>query len=317
VFYSKDAFEGLQTLETLRDPAQRNTLLASNVQEAEFEAARTRPAPVVEAPPPNTSAVRRVTAPIPPSYGPRVVKNMPLDMVFACIDRDELFRLSWGAKNAHGTEWEKIKAEFTERLDRMQREAKSKAWLDPRGVYGCWPAQSEGDSLVVYSPEHLERPQELLRFSFPRQTGQERLCLADYFAPVESGVMDTAIFQVVTVGSQASAQFAAAQAADEYSEGYFLHGLAVQTAEAAAEYLHRHIRRELGLEAGRGKRYSWGYPSLPDLADHTKVFQLLPAERELGMSLTPAFQLVPEQSTAALVIHHPDARYFVIQPPAR
>jgi 5-methyltetrahydrofolate--homocysteine methyltransferase len=315
VFYSKDAFEGLQTLEALRDPSKRAALLAANLQEAEKEAGRVHPvASADEAPTISASNVRRVPVPKPPAYGPRVVKSMPLDLVFACLDRDELFRLSWGAKNSHGAEWDKLKREFTERLEHMQREAKANGWLAPRGVYGYWPAQSEGDELVVFDPIEPAHPKELLRFRFPRQAGQENLCLADYFSPVGSGAMDTSIFQVVTVGSEATAKFAAAQEANEYSEGYFLHGLAVQTAEAAAEYLHRHIRRELGIEAGRGKRYSWGYPILPDLADQAKVFQLLPAERELGMSLTPAFQLVPEQSTAAIVVHHPDARYFVLRP---
>jgi 5-methyltetrahydrofolate--homocysteine methyltransferase len=115
---------------------------------------------------------------------------------------------------------------------------------------------------------------------------------------------------VVTVGQAATARFDALQAANDYSEGYFLHGLAVQTAEATAEYLHRHIRHELGIPEGQGKRYSWGYPAVPDLEDHRKVFDLLPAEKELGMSLTPAFQLVPEQSTAAIVIHHSQAKYY-------
>ncbi|HWT79730.1 MAG TPA: vitamin B12 dependent-methionine synthase activation domain-containing protein, partial [Candidatus Methylomirabilis sp.] len=140
----------------------------------------------------------------------------------------------------------------------------------------------------------------------------DRLCLADYFAGRESGRMDVAAFQVVTVGQQASERFQRLQDAGEYSEAYFTHGLGVQTAEAAAEYLHRHIRRELGLAPEQGKRYSWGYPAIPDLADHAIVFQLLPAESELGMQLTAAYQLVPEQSTAAIIIHHPEARYYSV-----
>jgi 5-methyltetrahydrofolate--homocysteine methyltransferase len=114
----------------------------------------------------------------------------------------------------------------------------------------------------------------------------------------------------VTVGQAATERFDRLQAANDYSEAYYTHGLAVQTAEATAEYLHRHVRRELGLAESRGKRYSWGYPAIPDLEDHRKVFELLPAESELKMSLTEACQLVPEQSTAAIIIHHPDARYF-------
>jgi len=119
-------------------------------------------------------------------------------------------------------------------------------------------------------------------------------------------------FQIVTVGKEASQRFENLQAAADYSEAYFHHGLAVQTAEASAVFLHEHIRHELGLEPGQGKRYSWGYPAIPELADHVKVFELLPAENELGMKLTSAYQLVPEQSTAAIIIHHPQARYFNI-----
>ena len=124
--------------------------------------------------------------------------------------------------------------------------------------------------------------------------------------------MDVVAFQVVTVGKCATERFDKLQAENNYTEAYFHHGLAVQLAEASAEYLHRHIRRELGLAEGQGKRYSWGYPAIPELADHAKVFELLPVESELGMSLTSAYQLVPEQSTAAIIVHHPAAKYFNI-----
>ena len=150
------------------------------------------------------------------------------------------------------------------------------------------------------------------RFTFARQIGADNLCLADYFAGVDSGIMDVVAFQVVTVGQAASERFERLQNANDYTEAYFTHGLAVQTAEATADYLHQHIRRELGLQPDQGKRYSWGYPAIPDLPDHRKVFDLLPVEKELGMSLTSAYQLVPEQSTAAIIVHHPEARYFNI-----
>jgi 5-methyltetrahydrofolate--homocysteine methyltransferase len=242
---------------------------------------------------------------------------MPLEFVFECVDKDELFRLSWGAtaKRAHGAEWEKLKAEFEARLVAMRSEAVLHQWFAPRAVYGCWPAQSDGNDLIVYEPQSAmngARAKELVRFTFPRQDGQDHLCLADYFAPVNSGLMDVVALQVVTVGSRATEMFDAMQARNEYSEAYFFHGLAVQTAEATAEYVHRHLRRELSIAPGRGKRYSWGYPAIPDLDDHQKVFQLLPAEKELGMSLSPAYQFIPEQSTAAIVVHHPEARYYTV-----
>jgi 5-methyltetrahydrofolate--homocysteine methyltransferase len=166
----------------------------------------------------------------------------------------------------------------------------------------------------LYTPEsaHSSRPAELTRFHFPRQPGGDWLCLADYFAPVDSGKIDVVALQVVTVGLQATERFERLQTAGDYTEGYFGHGLAVQTAEATADYLHNHIRRELGLKPEQGKRYSWGYPAIPDLEDHAKVFQLLPAAQELGMSLTSAYQLVPEQSTAAIILHHPGAKYYSV-----
>jgi 5-methyltetrahydrofolate--homocysteine methyltransferase len=235
---------------------------------------------------------------------------MPLEMVFQHLDIDELYRLQWGAKNTHGDEWIKLKAEFDTRLDRMKRDALRSGYLKPQAVYGYFPAQSSGNTLIVYDPNNHKH--ELSRFEFPRQAGQDNLCLADYFAPVDSGVLDVAAFQVVTVGHGADEKFHQLQSNGDYAEAYFLHGLGVETAEATAEYVHQHIRRELGLEAKRGKRYSWGYPACPDISDHAKVFVLLPQTSELGLELSSAFQLIPEQSTAAIVIHHPAAKYYSV-----
>ena len=196
----------------------------------------------------------------------------------------------------------------------MRRQAQQDPWLNPQGIYGYWPAQADADDLVIYEPGTLASgsPQELSRLAFPRQSAEEQLCLADYFSPVESGIMDVVAFQVVTVGQEATARIDRLQAAAEYTAAYFAHGLAVQMAEAAADDLHAHIRRVLSLPPEQGKRYSWGYPAIPELSDHEKVFSLLPVESELGMSLTPAYQLIPEQSTAAIIVHHPLAKYFNI-----
>jgi 5-methyltetrahydrofolate--homocysteine methyltransferase len=252
--------------------------------------------------------------PSPSKWGARLIDQMPLEIVFNHIDKNELFRLSWGAKNTHGEKWVQLKAEYEERLAQMQRDALQEKWLKPQGMYGYWPAQSQDNHLIVYDPDTLgsHNPAEIARFSFPRQEGGESICIADYFASVESGIIDVVALQVVTVGKEASAQVDRMQTGDDYSEAYFNHGLAVQTAEAAAEYLHQHIRNELGLAENQGKRYSWGYPAVPDLHDHRKVFDLLPVETELGMSLTSAYQLIPEQSTAAIIVHHSDAKYFSV-----
>jgi len=177
-------------------------------------------------------------------------------------------------------------------------------------VYGYFPAQSEGNHVVVFDPD--DRSKVLVRFSFPRQRGEDRLCLADYFLPVGSETMDVLALQVVTVGPAATARFDVMDGRHEYSEAFFLHGLAVQTAEAATEYLFLRMRAELGLASDRGVRFAWGYGALPDVEEHRKVFELVPAGRDLGMTLTSAGQLVPEQSTATLLVHHPAARYFKV-----
>ncbi|HCC78185.1 MAG: methionine synthase [Chloroflexi bacterium GWB2_49_20] len=313
VFYCKDAFEGLDTMEAIIDEPKKNALLEKITREAEMEIGRMKtPNEVVNILP--RSNISSAPLPLPEKMGAHVVKVMPLEAIFQHLNINELYRLSWGAKNTHGEEWEKLKREFDTRLQRMQKEALTEKWLKPQAVYGFFPCQSDGDELVIYDPASVQagKPRELQRMRFPRQPHDEHLCLADYFSALQSGVMDVVAFQVVTVGQAATERFDRLQAAGDYSEGYFIHGLAVQTAEATAEYLHRHIRRTLGLKEGQGKRYSWGYPAIPDLEDHRKVFDLLPIEKELGMTLTSAFQLVPEQSTAAIILHHPQARYYSV-----
>jgi 5-methyltetrahydrofolate--homocysteine methyltransferase len=315
VYYCKDAFEGLATMEALRVPEQRLALLQKVREDSETELGRAPKTAASNVEIPVRSDVKVAEhIPTPPSWGVHIVKELPLDDVFQCLFKNDLFRLSWGAKSTHGEEWVKLQAEFEERLLAMHEEVKKDKWLRPQGVYGYFPAQSEGDELIVYDPEtvNTNNPRELTRFSYPRQPDGDHLCLADYFAPVSSKIMDLVIFQVVTVGQDATIRFERLQDEGNYSESYFTHGLAVQMAEASAEYLHRHIRRELRMEPGQGKRYSWGFASIPNLADHIKVFQLLPAEKELGMKLTSAYQMVPEESTAAIIIHHPQAKYYNI-----
>jgi 5-methyltetrahydrofolate--homocysteine methyltransferase len=197
----------------------------------------------------------------------------------------------------------------------MTKEALRTKWLKPQGVYGFFPCQSDGDDLIIYHPDTVNSasPDELTRFKFPRQPYDDHLALSDYFAPVKSAKLDVVAFQVVTVGLEATERFDKLQATHDYTEAYFTHGLAVQTAEATAEYLHQHIRRELRLAENQGKRYSWGYPAIPELEDHKKVFELLPGvETELGITLSPAFQLIPEQSTAAIIVHHSQAKYYSV-----
>ena len=175
----------------------------------------------------------------------------------------------------------------------------------------------ERNDVIIYDPAAYESDgqalREIARFHFPRQEGRERLCIADYFRAASSSDVDVVAFQIVTVGDEATRRFEALQAAGEYSEAFYSHGLSVEAAEATAEWLHRRIRRELGIPEGRGKRYSWGYGACPDLEDHAQLFKILPAEEALGMELTSAFQLIPEQSTAAILVHHPQAKYYAVR----
>jgi 5-methyltetrahydrofolate--homocysteine methyltransferase len=314
VFYCKDAFEGLETMDQLIVPEKREDLLARVLREGDLEMGR-----VSQVPEHRKTSTRSKVEPEainhPLKWGQRVVKNMPLEIVLKHLSLNELYRLSWGAKNAHGEDWVRLKAEFEERLEKMTKEALREKWLKPQGVYGLFPCQSDGDELIVYDPATIDTasPDELARFNFPRQPYDDHLALSDYFAAVDSGKMDVVAFQVVTVGHEATERFDKLQAAHDYSEAYFAHGLAVQTAEATADYLHRHIRRELGIGEEQGKRYSWGYPAIPELEDHKKVFQLLPAVTDdLGINLSTAYQLIPEQSTAAIIVHHSKAKYYSV-----
>jgi len=311
VFYCKDAFEGLETMDQLIDLQRKPALMEKIRKDADMEMGRASQVPAHR----QTETLRSnvIPAPIglPNKWGPRVVRDMPLELVLKSLNINELYRLSWGAKNSHGTEWEILKVEFNARLEKMTKEALREGWLKPQAVYGLFPCQADGDDLVIYNPESLlGTPEAMTRFHFPRQPYDEHLALSDYFAPLSSGHMDVVAFQVVTVGHAATERFDKFQAEGNYSEGYYTHGLAVQTAEATAEYLHQHVRRELGIPDDQGKRYSWGYPAIPELEDHRKVFDLLPVEKELGMQLSPAFQLIPEQSTAAIIVHHAGAKYY-------
>ncbi|HEX2697899.1 MAG TPA: vitamin B12 dependent-methionine synthase activation domain-containing protein, partial [Anaerolineales bacterium] len=314
VFYCKDAFEGLETMDQLIVPEKREELLTQIRKEADLEMGRASQVPAHRKTE-TRSTIQPEPINHPLKWGQRVVKDMPLEIVLKHLSLNELYRLSWGAKNAHGEDWDKLKKEFDARLEKMTKDALRFKWLKPQGVYGLFPCQSDGDELIIYDPETVNSasPDELTRFSFPRQPYDDHLALSDYFAPVDSGKIDVAAFQIVTVGQEATERFDKLQAAGDYSEGYFTHGLAVQSAEATANYLHGHIRRELGIGEEQGKRYSWGYPAIPEIEDHKKVFELLPAATtELGMTLSAAYQLIPEQSTAAIIVHHKDAKYYSV-----
>ncbi len=310
VFYCKDAFEGLDTMDALIDEEKRFNLLEKILKESTMELNHAAQAELA-APSGQRSNVVPAPIPLPEKLGQRIVKDMPLEMVLQHLNINELYRLSWGAKNTHGAEWDKLKKEFDARLISMSKDGSKRGWLKPQAVYGYFACQADGEELIVYADAQGKK--EVVRLICPRQPNGDFLALSDYFASVESGQLDTVALQIVTVGKAATALFEELQAANDYTEAYFVHGLAVQAAEATADYIHNHIRRELGLGAKQGKRYSWGYPAIPILEDHFKVFKLLPAaESELGLGLSVSGQIIPEESTAAIVVPHKDAKYYTL-----
>jgi 5-methyltetrahydrofolate--homocysteine methyltransferase len=321
VFYCKDAFEGLDTVEALMDLPNREAMVRKLVDEARRDVFLNSALGKEDRGGTTDTQRSAVSAshaiPTPPAWGVRVLRDIPLGEVLELLDLDELYRLQWGGRGSGEVFEKNVRDVFEPTLARLREDAASKGWLTPQAVYGYFPVQSDGNNVVVYDPAAVESDggarREIARFTFPRQEGRDRLCLADYFRATDSGDVDVLPLQIVTVGDAASRRFEELQAAGEYSEAYFVHGIAVEAAEAVAEWLHRRIRSELGLPPGRGKRYSWGYGACPDLDDHAVVFKLLPAEAALGMTLTSAFQLVPEQSTAAMIVHHPEAKYYSIR----
>jgi 5-methyltetrahydrofolate--homocysteine methyltransferase len=321
VFYCKDAFEGLETMDALQGgDERRRDLTAKLIADARKDVfLRVNVGKDVQqgiAGGERSDVSHDHAIPAAPFFGTRVLNDVPLDEVFELLDLDELYRLQWGGRGS-GPEYDRmVKEEFEPTLKRLKAEALADGWVRPRAVYGYFPVQSVGNELVVYEPDAYATDGSLVeksRFHFPRQEGRERLCIADYFRSSTSGDVDVVGFQVVTVGDEATRRFEALQAAGEYSEAFYSHGIAVEAAEAVAEWMHRRIRRELGIPGGRGKRYSWGYGACPDLEDHAQLFKLLPAESELGMELTTAYQLIPEQSTAAILVHHPQAKYYAVR----
>ena len=320
VFYCKDAFEGLETMDALQDETRRSQTIEKLLSDARNDAfLHSNVGKDVRS---GTSGGQRSdvshdhAVPVAPFWGAKVLEDIPLDEVFDLLDKDELFRLQWGGRGS-GPEFDAIvKEQFEPTLARLKREARDGGWVQPKAVYGYFPAQSLANDVIIYEPDAYAKDGTLVekaRFHFPRQDGRERLCIADYFRSVASTDVDVVAFQIVTVGDEATRRFEILQAAGEYSEAFYSHGLAVEAAEAVAEWMHRRIRRELGIPGARGKRYSWGYGACPDLEDHAQLVALLPAAEALGMELTSAYQLIPEQSTAAVIVHHPQSKYYAVR----
>ena len=330
VFYCKDAFEGLETMDKLQATDTREDFIARNLEAARADIfLKTQVGKDVSTG--DEGGQRSDVAsdnpiPTPPFWGTRVLRDIPMDEIFDLLDLDELYRLQWGARGSGEQYHKTVKEEFEPALARLKEDAKQNGWIKPQAVYGYFPAQSVGNDVIIYDPAAYASDggslREIARFHFPRMVGRERLCLADYVRSANSDQVDVIPLQIVSVGQQATEHFEKLQGAHEYTEAFYSHGLSVESAEAVAEWMHRRIKQELGIEGAHkfegekttgGKRYSWGYGACPDLDDHATVFKLLPAREALNMDMTEAFQLMPEQSTAAIIIHHPEAKYFAVR----
>jgi len=312
VFYCKDVFEGLSTMDALTNPAQRSDLVQQVRSEIEAERDRVE-TPIVArvTPRPGAGPRRDVAVPVPPFWGARRVRA-DLAAVWEHLDFNTLYRHHWGGHRAKGPEYERIVREiFEPELAELQASAVAEGWLEPLIVSGYFPVQSDGQQLIVFDPERHDV--EVTRLEFPRQADGERLCLADYFRSVSSGEKDVLVLQAVSAGPRAGALVEELQQNGDYSRMLYVNGLASGTAEALADYAHTLARTELGLPSGQGLRFSWGYPACPDLEEQRKVLPLLMAESEIGLTLSLSGNLDPEHSTAALVVHHPEAKYFAVR----
>jgi 5-methyltetrahydrofolate--homocysteine methyltransferase len=322
VRYARDAFEGLRLMDAMMAVKRGE----SGAKLPELRARRVRARPAAEDTDAEAATGRSdvsVTVPVPepPFWGSRVVKGVPMSDYAAYLDERALFLGQWGLKPARGsdgpTHEELAETQGRPRLRMWLERMQTEGLLEAAIVQGYFRCYSENNDLVVLDDDGRERE----RFTFPRQRRDRRLCLADFFRPA-GGEPDVVAFQLVTVGSRISDATAELFAKNAYRDYLELHGLSVQLAEALAEFWHARVRADLGLASDdpgeldqilrvgyRGCRYSFGYPACPDLEDRAKVMRLLDPER-IGVTLSEEFQLAPEQSTDALIAHHPEAKYF-------
>jgi 5-methyltetrahydrofolate--homocysteine methyltransferase len=312
VFYCKDAFAGLATIDQLVDGDARDALVVKMREEARV--LREQVVKVDDGPPVTDSSARStartdVAIPDPPFWGAREL-DVDLDDVYPYLDRHVLFKLHWGGRGKKGEEWRQIveghgdDEGFAPKLERMWRE---QDYLQPRVRLGYFPAAADGNELVVFDPDDHER--ELERLVFPRQPKHDRICLTDFFRPVATGERDVVALQGVTVGPEVTEVMAQLERDGEFAEQLFTHGIGVQAAEGLAEWLHAEVRSGLGIELDQGRRYSWGYPACPAQSEHEKVWRLLELDK-IGMFLSDGYAVMPEQSTVAIIAHHPQAVYF-------
>ena len=293
VFYCRDVFEGVEVLDALTDAQRRQALIEQT--RAEIAAERDRVPDVLPVPPLSPRSLQPAEVPTPRQFGVHQVEP-ELQEVWRHLDTNTLFRFHWGGYRAKDSS----SVDFVPMLRKLREDALRDEWLHPRVTSGVFRCRAERDTLSI---------EERVRLEFPRQAGGEGLCLADYFRA--DG--DVVALQAVTVGPRAAEYVEELQRRGEYARMLYVNGLAAATAEALADYAHDLMREELGLKTGQGLRFSWGYAACPDLAEQRKVLALLEAEQRLGLRLSESDTLDPEHSTLAIIVHHPDAKYFAVR----
>ncbi|MEY4109361.1 MAG: hypothetical protein RJB35_675, partial [Actinomycetota bacterium] len=322
VRYARDAFEGLRLMDAIMAVKRGDEGAALPALRERRVKAVTRPDEPTEIDTVRSDVAVDVDIPKAPFFGSRIVRGIPLADYVGMLDERALFMGQWGLKGARGEYEAMAETEGRPRLRALLNEVQSKGWLEAAVVYGYFPCVSDGNDLVILHHEGPEKGKERVRFSFPRQRRDRRLCLSDFFASRESGKVDVVAFHVVTMGNTVSKAANELFAANAYREYLELHGLSVQLTEALAEHWHARIREEMAvrgddapdiqgiLDQGyRGSRYSFGYPACPDIEQQTQLCELLEPGR-IGVELSEEFQLHPEQSTSAIIVHHPEAKYF-------
>jgi 5-methyltetrahydrofolate--homocysteine methyltransferase len=322
VRYARDAFEGLRLMDSIM-AVKRGEPGAALPALRERKVANTRlkseDLPIDTS---RSDVAVDVDIPTPPFFGSRVVKGIQLSDYAGMLDERALFVGQWGLKGNRGEYENMVENEGRPRLRSLLNEVQANGWLNAAVVYGYFPCYSEGNDLVILHHEGEDKGKERTRFTFPRQTRDRRLCISDFFASKDSGKTDVVAFHVVTMGSTVSDAAAKLFAANNYREYLELHGLSVQLTESLAEHWHARIREELSVKSDdssdlqgildqgyRGSRYSFGYPACPDLEQQVQLCELLDPSR-IGVELSEEFQLHPEQSTSAIIVHHPEAKYF-------
>ena len=333
IFYADDAFAGLHLMEDLSSPnGAREKRIEEGKVVKEFARAAVAAGNGGGGTTPNIEIAPAPNIPQPPFWGVRVLKPKDFDLreIFRYINETALFKNQWQLKTASQEDYGRlVETKYRPILKQLEEEVIAAGWFEPKVVYGYFGAQGDGNDVVVYElPEGWKQddpiPAEALRFTFPRQREGRGLCISDFFLPKSGGKMDVLGMSCVTIGAHASHQTQKLFEGGEYTKYLYLHGLSVESAEALAELSHKIIRQELGIggddsphirdlfhQKYRGSRYSFGYPACPNLEDQTKLFALLHPDENIGVKLTTGFLLDPEQSTSAIIVHHPSAKYFV------